>query len=176
MPPGLAPPGEPAPEAAGAPARFRRVLAGIRQDRRQYLAQRLGLDLAELLAHVLDQPRQLVIGHQRQDGGARAHLPRAEFQRPDGPRLAQHADQRRAERGRPRIAALEFVEAARQFAGQPRLIHAEVLDDTGEIRAARIQQLGQEVLDLHVIVGPRQTQAGRSLQRRAHGVVQLGND
>ena len=71
---------------------------------------------------------------QRQDRGAGADLAGAEFERADRPGFAQHPEQRRAERGRARVAGLQFVEAARQFAGQPRLVHAEVLEDAGEIR------------------------------------------
>ena len=80
------------------------------------------------------------------------------------------------ERGRAGIAALQPSRLRAEFSGQARFVHAEMLQDAGEIRPAGIQQFRQEVLDLHVIMGSRQTQAGRALQRRAHGVVQLGDD
>ena len=102
--------------------------------------------------------------------------PAAEFQRADGPRLGQHREQGRTERRRARVAGLELVQAARQLRREPRLVYAELFQDAREIRIRRVQQLHQEVLDFDVVVRARQAQPGRAFERRASGVIQLGND
>ena len=104
----------------GARSRGRRQIVSafgrICHDRRQLLAQRFRLDFLQFLADVAHHARQLFIGHQRQNGEAGAHLPRAELERADGPALRVNMRmQRRAERRRARVAGFQLVEAARQF-------------------------------------------------------------
>ena len=45
----------------------------------------------------------------------------------------------------------------------------------GASRSLRVQQLHQEVLDLDVVVCPRQAEAGGALQCAARGVVQFAD-
>ena len=81
----------------------------------------------------------------------------------------------RAERRSARVAGLELVEAARQLGRQARFVHFEMLQDGRQIAVARIQQLHQVMLDLHVVVRAGKTQARRGFQRVARGVVQLSD-
>ena len=71
------------------------------------------------------------------------------------PAFGQHLQHRRADGRRPRIAALQLVEAALQFFLQARSIHAELVKNLDGVAAARIQQLHQEVLYLDVIMRAR---------------------
>ena len=73
-------------------------LARVRHDRVEILSQPLRLYPHQLLADVFGQPRQLIVGQQRQHREARAHAARVVLDRRDRPRLGQHLYQAWTER------------------------------------------------------------------------------
>ena len=152
------------------------AFGGIGDDRQEVLLEGVGRDLLQLSADLAHDARQLFIGDQRQDGEAGADARGPEVDRADGPGLREHLQQRRAQGRRARVAGLEFVEAARQFRGQARLVDAELLQDEGEVSIARIEQFHQVMLDFDVIVSPGQAESRGSLQRQARRVVQFRDE
>ena len=92
------------------------------------------LDLLELFAGLADDPREFLVGDQRQDRVAGTHLARAEIDGAERPGLGQHFAAREGlKRRRARVAGLQLVEAARQFRGQARFVDPEMLRDAAQI-------------------------------------------
>ena len=107
---------------------------------------------------------ELLVRDQREDGEAGAHLAGVEVDGADRPRGGQHLEHRGADGRRACVAGLQLVDAARQICGEPRLVDFKMLDDRGEVARSRIEQLGEVVLDLDIVVGAREAEAGRALR------------
>ena len=156
--------------------RFQRRFQGIHHDQRQGLAQCLRVDLLQFLAHLPRDPRELLIRKQRQQGKSGAHLGRVELQRANRPRLRKHAEQRGAKSRSPGISGLDLIKRSGQLPREPSPVDAELFEGAREIRLRRIHKLHEEVLDLDVIMSPRQAQPRRILQRLPRSIVQLSNN
>ena len=133
------------------------------------------IDLLKFLAHVAHQARKFLIRREREDGESGAHLTCVEVDGADGPRNGQHLQHCRTDGRRAGISRLEFVEASRQLSRQARLVDLEMLDDRGKVIVGRVEELGEKVLDLDVVVGAGQAKACCSFQSAARLVIQLCN-
>ena len=97
---------------------------------------------------------------------------RALFQRGQQPRLLAQFDDVRRQRRRARVAGLQLLQRAVQVGDKAALVDLVVAQDRGDVAIGAIGQRQQPMLDLDIVVGARQRQAGRRLQRPAARVVQ----
>ena len=67
------------------------------------------------MAHLAYQLHQFVVGRQRKNGEAGAHLTRVVVDGSDRPRLDQHAHQRRTKRWGARVSGFQFVQRTCEF-------------------------------------------------------------
>ena len=154
--------------AVGGAGRFGRSGLGLflrlRHDGGEILTEGFGGNLAEFLADVVYQAGEIFHRHQGQNAVAGADGIAAEFERADGPRLAEHAEHRLADGRVAGAARFESIQAAGEFGRQTGFIDLEMPRDKREIGAAGIQQLHEEVFYFHVVVSSRKAQASRSLE------------
>ena len=52
------------------------------------------------------------------------------------------------------ISGLKLIEATREFAGEAGAVDLEITDDAGEVIAGSVEEFGEEMLDLDVVVRP----------------------
>ncbi len=78
----------------------------------------------------------------------------------------------REDRG-PGIARLEALDGPGEVGRQPVGIDLEVAQDLVKVRVLEVQELQQEVLQVHLVVGVRHAQARCGLQRAPAGGVQF---
>ena len=170
-----------APDRARRPFARRRetgslsLLDRVLHDARKVLTQAFRRDLCELLAHLLDEATELVVGYESEDRVARTDQARPVVHRADEPGVSEHPGEGRAERRGPRVAGLEPVEAARQVVREPGAVHLEVFEDVRRVGVAGVEQLQEEVLDLDVVVRARETQPRGALEGAARLIVQLAD-
>jgi hypothetical protein len=148
-------------------------LTGKSNDAEQIFAQRVGVDLLELAANVVDQPGEFLVRDQREDREAGAHLAGVEVDGADRPRGGQHLEHGGADGRRAGVAGLQLVDAAGQIRGEPRFVYFKMLDDRGEVARSGIEQLGEVVFDLDVVVSAREAEAGCPLERQRAGSFSL---
>ena len=135
---------------------------------------------AEILPQLGRQLFQLgserAVADQGGDQVPAADLRRAELDRRHQPGLLHQVEQPLREGRLAGVARLQAVERPRQVAIEPRRIDLEPLEDRFQVGAARFEQLHQPVLDLDVVVGPRQAQPGGAFQGPAAMAVELADE
>src|SRR6267154_399693 len=57
-----------------------------------------------------------------------------------------------------------------------RFVHREMLEDVLEVSVSDLKQFHQEVLDLNVVVGPREAKPRASFERGAGSVIELADE
>ena len=146
-----------------------------RHPRGQVSAQGFRRDPLEFAGRLAGHAGQHFVGQERAQQMPGADLGTAVFDRRDHPGFADQIHDLRRQRRRAGIACLQAVDGPRHRADQPRRIDLELAQQGRQIGVGDLQQLEQPVLDLDVIVRPRQAQARRALQRAAAGVIQFSN-
>ncbi len=144
-----------------------------RQDAHQILAQSIGIDLLEFLADVLHQPRKLFVRSQGQHTESGANRAGIEIDGANGPCRGEHLQHRGADGGCARVARLQLVEAARKLRGETGLVDFKMLEDGGKVVGRRVEKLGEEVLDLDVVVSAGKAKAGSAFQGGTSLIIQL---
>ncbi len=99
----------------------------------------------------------------------------AEINGADGPGFGEHVRERGTEGGCTRVTGLQFVEAAREIAGETRFVHAKLFKDARKIAVGDVEELEKKMFDLDVVVSARQTKTGGGLEGIPGGVVQLAD-
>ena len=100
----------------------------------------------------------------------------AELDRADEPRLLDQLREAGRERRRAGVAGLEPVERPHEVLREPRLVDLEAAQDPVEVGVRRLAELEEQVLDVDVVVRPRQAEPGRPLEGVAAGVVQSADE
>ena len=149
------------PAAASAAAAWP-VSSVLATTRRQIPVQHVGRNLLQFARSLAGDAGQHFVRQQRTQQVPGANLRSAELDRGDHPGLADQVHDLRRQARRPGVARLQAVDGRRQRANHPGRVDLEMPQQRGEVRIVSLQQLEQPVLKLHVVIGPRQTQARRA--------------
>ncbi len=150
-------------------------LVRVGDDRGKIPVQRVSRNLLQFPRSLAGDTGQHFVRQERTQQVPGADLRCAEFDRSDHPGLADQVHDLRRQTRRPGVARLQPVDGRRHRARHAGGVDLEMPQQRGDVRIVSLQQLEQPVLQLHVVIRPRQTQARRALQGPAAGFVQLGD-
>ena len=140
------------------------------------LPQWIAGDLPQRRHGLQDHPAERVVVEQGEQQRAGAHRRGAELERGREPRLAEELEDLRREGRRAGVPGIEPAEGLLHLGDQERAVEPVLPQrppEVGVLAVGERQQLGQQVLDLDVVMGPRDAQPGRLFQRPAAERAQL---
>ena len=140
------------------------------------LPQWIAGDLPQRRHGLQDHPAERVVVEQGEEQRAGAHRRGAELERGREPRLAEELQDLRREGRRARVPGIEPGEGLLHLGDQEGAVEPVLPQGPPQIRVLAVgerQQLGQQVLDLDVVMGPRYAQPSRLFQRAAAEWAQL---
>ena len=171
---------------AGDARRTARRVAGRRFAERRGVAvfDRAGDDLVELFSERLDGDRRELLGDLARETGEFVLLEEseedvrgadsggAEIDRADEPGFFDELRKSGGESRRAAVPGLEPVERSHEVLREPGLVDLEPAQDPVKVRVRRFAQLDQQVLDVDVVVRPRQAESGSPFEGIPAGIVQ----
>jgi hypothetical protein len=140
------------------------------------LPQLIAGDLPQRRHGLEDHPAERVVVEQGEEQRAGADGRAAELERGREPRLAEELEDLRREGRGAGVAGVEPAEGLLHLGHEEGAVEPVLPQrppQVGVLAVGERQQLGQQVLDLDVVMGPRDTQPGRLLERTAAERAQL---
>jgi len=152
------------------------LLTGVGEEAGELGFEGDGIEARDLAAGLADgAPEGGGLGEGEEDV-AGADFAGTVLERADGPGLGEEVDEVLGEGRSAGVAALDAIEGLGEFVLEAAGIDAEAVQDAGAVVVGLVEEPEQVVLELDVVVGAGDAEAGGSLERLTRGVIELPDE